>query len=243
MSETLKIGGLTFAIQRGARRKTLGLTVDRGGELVIHCPESATADALACWTRSKLLWVQGKLAIKEELAPLAREPEYVSGENFRYLGYNYRLTLIPQQEEALRFDGRSFLLRKDAAPTGAAHFRRWYIERGQAWMAERVEWLSRRMGPRPTGVRLRDLGFRWGSCGRNGVLFFNWKLLQLPMRLIDYVVAHELAHLLEPHHTPAFWNILDRAMPDWKMRREELRTQVRCLYWCHAGMVAYQRDA
>jgi predicted metal-dependent hydrolase len=100
-----------------------------------------------------------------------------------------------------------------------------------------VEWLSCRTGLPPAAVRLRDLGFRWGSCGSDGVLFFNWRLLQLPMRLVDYVVAHELAHLLEPHHTPAFWNVLDCTMPDWKKRREELRTQVRGIYWCHPEMV------
>lgn len=76
-------------------------------------------------------------------------------------------------------------------------------------------------------------GYRWGSCGRNDILFFNWKLMQPPPHLIDYVVAHELAHLLEPHHAPEFWSVLDRAMPDWRERREELRMQVRCLYWCH----------
>lgn len=236
MSETLEIGGLTFTVRRSARRKTLGLTVDRGGERVIHCPESATTDTLARWTHPKLLWVRGKLALKEELAPLVREPEYVSGENFRYLGHHYRLRLVPQQEEALCFDGQRFLMRKDATPTGMVHFRRWYIEHGQARIAERVEWLSRRTGLAPSSIKLRDLGFRWGSCGRDSTLFFNWRLLQFPMRLVDYVVVHELAHLLESNHSPAFWRVLDRAMPDWRARKEELRTQAQDLYWCHAAM-------
>jgi predicted metal-dependent hydrolase len=153
-----------------------------------------------------------------------------------YLGRTYRLMLIPCQTEALRFDGQRFLLRKDEVLSGTAHFRRWYIEQGQPRIAERAEWLARRTGLPPAGVRLRDLGFRWGSCGKGRVLFFNWKLLQLPVRLIDYVVAHELAHLLEPRHTPAFWSVLDRAMPDWTTRREALRTQVQGFYWCHAAM-------
>lgn len=236
MNETLEVGGLVFAIRRSARRRTLGLTVERGGDLVIHCPPSVAEDELTHWTRSKLLWVQGKLALKAELTPTAREPEYVSGENFSYLGRHYRLMLISEQSEALCFDGQRFLLRKDAVAAAATHFRCWYIEQGQARIAGRVEWLSPRTGLSPSDVRLRDLGFRWGSCGRHGVLFFNWKLLQLPLRLIDYVVAHELAHLREPHHGPAFWNILGRALPDWKERKQELRMQARDIYWCHPGM-------
>ncbi|MCB1921104.1 MAG: M48 family metallopeptidase [Candidatus Competibacteraceae bacterium] len=236
MSETLEVGGLTFIVRRSARRKTLGLTVDRGGESVIHCPESATADALACWARPKLLWVQGKRALKEQLAPPMREPEYVSGENFRYLGCNYRLTLLARQDEALRFEGQRFLMRKDATANGMAHFRRWYIDHGRPWIVERADWLSPRIGLAPAGVRLGDLGFRWGSCGKDQVLWFNWKSLQLPVRLIDYVIVHELAHLAEPNHSPAFWSVLERAMPDWQDRQETLRTQAQGLYWCHPGM-------
>jgi predicted metal-dependent hydrolase len=70
-----------------------------------------------------------------------------------------------------------------------------------------------------------DLGYRWGSCGKNDVIYFNWRLLQLPIRLIDYVVVHELAHLLEHNHTREFWRILDRVLPDWRQRQRELESQ------------------
>lgn len=236
MSETLKIGDLTFEIRRSNRRKTLGLTVDRGGELVIHCPESARQDVLEQWTRSKLLWVHRKLALKEELAPKVREPEFVTGERFRYLGRSYRLVVVSKQKDALTFTGGHFSLRRDERERGTEHFRKWYATNGQEWISARVNLLSRRTGLKPAGVALRDLGFRWGSCGKGRTLSFNWKLLQLKTRLVDYVIAHELGHLVEPHHNPAFWQILDRALPDWKQRKEELRTQVRDIYWCHSEM-------
>ena len=70
---------------------------------------------------------------------------------------------------------------------------------------------------------MRDLGFRWGSCGKNGVLFFNWRLLQLPIRLIDYIIVHELMHLQEPHHSREFWQALDRALPTWRQLKDALR--------------------
>ena len=179
MSETLKIGELTFEIRRSNRRKTFGLTVDRGGELVIHCPESARQDLLEQWTRSKLLWVHRKLALKEELAPKVREPEFVTGERFRYLGRSYRLVVISEQADALAFTGGHFSLRRDARESGNEHFRRWYSTHGQEWLSNRVQFLSRRTGLGPASVKMRDLGFRWGSCGNGGTLSFNWKLLQL----------------------------------------------------------------
>jgi predicted metal-dependent hydrolase len=130
MNETLEVGGLRFEVRRSLRRKTLGLTVDRGGELVIHVPEHTAEHELTQWTRSKLLWVHRTLARKEALAPQVRAPDLVSGENFSYLGQNYRLKIVPGPAEPLHFDGKHFWLAADARGEAQAHFRRWYIPPG-----------------------------------------------------------------------------------------------------------------
>jgi predicted metal-dependent hydrolase len=221
MNEILAVGSLSFAIQRSAHRRTLGLTVGRAGTLVIHAPQSMASDELERWTRKKLVWVHRKLALKEEASPKVRGPEYVSGETFMYLGRRYRLTLVDQQREPLHFDGTTFRLRRDARPAEPL-FRRWYIAVGHEWLQERAKILAKRTGTTATRVEVRDLGFRWGSCGKNGVLFFDWKVLQLPVRLVDYVITHELVHLAYPHHQPAFRQALERALPDWQERKEAI---------------------
>jgi predicted metal-dependent hydrolase len=200
----------------------LGLTVDRGGELVLHSPENTTDHELAKWTRLKLLWIHRKLALKEEFAPKVREPEFVSGENFSYLGRNYRLKIVREPGEPLCFDGKYFWLTKDARGEAEAHFRRWYICTGRDWLSERTAALARKTGTDASRIAVQDLGFRWGSCGKNGILFFNWRLLQLLVRLIDYIIVHELVHMQEPHHSPEFWQAVDRALPSWRNLKDEL---------------------
>jgi hypothetical protein len=200
--------------------------VDRAGELVAHVPAGTSADELSRWVGRKLLWVHRKLALKEQSAPRMRAPEYASGEAFSYLGRRYGLKLVEQQEHPLQFDGTRFTLRRDARPA-EPHFQNWYISTGAGWLKQRVEILSARAGAKPRRVEVRDLGFRWGSCGRNRVIYFNWKLLQLPVRLVDYVIMHELVHLIEGHHGPAFWTALGRAMPDWPKRKEALVSQAK----------------
>lgn len=237
MSETLKVGGLVFEVRRSARRKTLGLTVDRGGELVIHCPEAANPDELAQWTHGKLLWVHRKLALKEEMLPKFREPEFVTGETFSYLGRSYRLVMAARQKEPLRFDGHQFSLRSDAKGTAMEHFRQWYIATGKEWVTKRVALLARKGVASPARVEVRDLGFRWGSCGKTGVVFFNWKIMQLPVKLADYILVHELVHLRYPRHDAAFWQAIERCLPDWKQRQEALRMKALEIYWCDAAMV------
>jgi predicted metal-dependent hydrolase len=237
MKEVLEVGGLTFEIRRSTRRKKYGLTVDRDGQLVIHSPETADILELAQWTHTKLLWVLRKLAVKEELAPKVREPEFVTGESFYYLGRSYRLAVVARQDQPLRFDGSRFYLRNDAIISAADLFRDWYVTVGKEWICRRVTMLSPRIGALPSQVEVRDLGFRWGSCGKNGVIYFNWRVLQLPVRLVDYVISHELAHLLEPHHGSEFWGVLERSLPDWRVRQEELRMKAQVIHWCHVSMI------
>lgn len=231
------VGGLSFHIRRSARRRQLSLTVDRGGELVIHCPEGSTEEDLTRWARPKLLWVHRKLADKSALSSLIREPEFVSGESFYYLGRSYRLKVVDEQDDPLCLDGTRFLLRRDALASGADHFRRWYMAVGKDWLVRRVRRIAHRVGAVPERLEVRDLGFRWGSCTRNRAVMFNWRLLQLPVPLIDYVITHELAHLREPHHGSEFWLLLDRALPGWRTRRDDLSRTGAEIYWCHAAMV------
>jgi predicted metal-dependent hydrolase len=236
MNEMLEVGELMFEVRRSGRRKTLGLTVDRHGELLVHAPEGETTTHIETWVRSKLLWVHRRLTAKERLASALREPEFVSGESFSVLGRYYPLRIDPAQAEPLRFDGRKFCLNTQAIPAAACHFRVWFIATGRVWVREWVVLLSRKVGCSPVRADVRDLGYRWGSCGRNGVLYVNWRTIQLPVRLVDYVLAHELSHLIEPTHAPEFWEVVDRAMPDWRDRREELDRKVSEVFWCGAEM-------
>lgn len=236
MSETLTIDRLVFEVRRSTRRKTLGLTVDRGGELVLHAPEGSASDELLRWTRSKLLWVHRKLLSRAESAPQLAEPEFVSGENFTFLGRNYRLKLVRDTVAPLEFDGRYFLLCAAARAEATKHFRDWYVRNGREWISRRVDSLSRKVGATPSRASVRDLGYRWGSCAKSGAVYFNWRLLQLPARLIDYVIVHELAHLREPHHAPEFWRLVDGALPDWRRRRDELELAAKRIYWCSSSM-------
>jgi predicted metal-dependent hydrolase len=225
MSEMVRIGALAFEVRRSPRRKTLGLTVDRSGELVVHAPTGTEESQLVRWTRGKLLWVHQKLALRGEVERASGEPEFVSGEMFWYLGRGHRLQLVQQQEQPLSYGNQVFYLRAGAKPEATEHFKRWYIETGTDWVERRVRMLAQRAGALAARVSLRDLGYRWGSCGRNGALHFNWKLLQLPVRFVDYVIVHELVHLREGHHGPEFWRALERALPDAKERREQLRVK------------------
>jgi predicted metal-dependent hydrolase len=224
MSEMLHIADLEFEVRRGPRRKTLGLTVDRAGELIVHAPDSATEEELHRWVQRKLLWVHRKLAQKQEMNGAARTPEFVSGESFYYLGKNFRLRVVNKGAVPLKLVDEWFLLRRKDCPDAGRHFRDWYLAAGTPWLSNRVDVWVPRVNARPARIRVGDLGFHWGSCGRKGMVYFNWRLLQLPVRLIDYVVVHELIHLIEHNHGRQFWRIMERTLPDWRERKETIES-------------------
>lgn len=235
MSEVLVVDKLEFEVRRSSRRKTLGLTVDRAGELVVHSPITASEAELHNWVKQKLLWVHRKLLRKEEYSQGINRLEVVSGESIAYLGQNYRLKIVKKQSVPLRFDGQWFSLRERDRLEAPKHFQIWYQDTGTEWLNERVRVWEPKAGIVASKITVGDLGFRWGSCGKNGVLFFNWRLLQLPVRLVDYVITHELVHLREHNHTPEFWRILGRVIPDWKERKEELSRKRAEMVWCMDG--------
>ena len=217
--EHLIVDDLTFEVHRSVRRKTVEITVDRGGELIITAPPGVAGDVLGAFVREKKFWLYTRLAEKEALQQPRGSKEFVSGEGFPYLGRSYRLLLVDAQDVPLKLEAGRFKLRRDEAPGGREHFIRWYAEHAAPWLRRRVKGWASRMGVQPRGVEVRDLGFRWGSCGQAGGVNFHWATILLPVTAVDYVIVHELAHLVEPNHTPEFWQQVARALPEYEQRK------------------------
>lgn len=210
---------MEFILQRSERRKTMQITVERDGRLVLSAPPGVDEDVLRDFVREKRFWIYTRLAEKERLQRAVPRKEFVDGEGFLYLGRSYRLKLVEEQEVPLKLAGGRFCLRRDALPEARGHFIRWYSRNGKRWLEGRVDEYRSRMEAAPAGVKVQDLGYRWGSCGKGNWLYFHWKTILLPPRIAEYVVVHEIAHLHEPHHTPAFWLRVERAMPDYAQRK------------------------
>jgi predicted metal-dependent hydrolase len=219
---SLTVDHLHFELRGSAHRRTLQVTIDRDGELVLYVPPDCDIAMAEEFVREKRPWIYKKLAEKEALAGPVAAKQYVNGEGFPYLGRNYRLLLLEQQSLPVKLEAGRFRMRRSAAPHGRKHMINWYTSRAQPWLEQRARRLSGRVGVAPPEVLVRDLGYRWGSCARGGRVNFHWKIILLPPRMVEYVVAHELVHLREVHHTPEFWLRLERTLPDFADRKQWL---------------------
>ena len=215
----LVVNDLRFEVRRSALRRALEITVDRGGELILSAPPEVPEAKLRDFAQRKRMWVYKQLARKEALNHETPRKLFTDGEGFAYLGRSYRLRLVPESDAAVKLVGGRFVMPKALARDGREHLIRWYCERAKPWLAGKVQDYAARMGLLPAGVRVQDLGYRWGSCGKGELLYFHWKSILLPARIAEYVVVHEMAHLVDPHHTPEFWRRVERAMPDYERRK------------------------
>lgn len=216
---TITIDDLEFELRESAQRRSLQVTVDRDGDLILLAPSDCDAATLEGFVREKRSWIYRKLAEKELLRQPVAARQYVSGEGFPYLGRNYRLLLVDKQDVPVKLEDGRFKILGSAAIDGRRHMVRWYEDHAERWLADRVDRFAGRVGVSPSAVAVRDLGYRWGSCGKGEKLYFHWRAILLPPRIIEYIVVHELVHLREAHHTPDFWLLVERAMPDFLARK------------------------
>lgn len=218
----LQVNDLDFELRLSPRRKTLEVIVDRGGELVLAAPNGVDEDELRSFVEDKRFWIYKKLTEKAQIQRPIPRKEFVNGEGFLYLGRSYRLKLVKKQNESLKLVGGRFCLHRDCVDDGRSHFINWYSTRGQDWLEKKVAEYAPRLEVDPRGVNVQDLGYRWGSCGKGQKVYFHWKTILLPRHIAEYVVVHELAHMHVPHHTPAFWRLVERTLPDSDRRKQWL---------------------
>jgi predicted metal-dependent hydrolase len=214
----------TYRVVRSARRRQLTITVERDRSVVVLAPESTSDAKIAEVVEAKRLWIYEKLGHpqKYQERPHAPGKEMVSGESALYLGRQYRIEVSPAGPAGVKFANRFLIAGADTRERLGA-LRGWYLARAREKIVPRVANHARDLGVTVAEVRVVDSRFRWGSCTLKDHVNLNWRLIKAPMFVIDYVVVHELAHLLEANHTPRFWNIVRAQIPTMEKAKAWLK--------------------
>jgi len=205
-----------------ARRRTLALFVD-AQEIEVRAPHHASIAELEEFIRSKERWILKRLAEP-------RRPPFFweNGARLPWLGRQVTLALL-ERDAGCRLSERR--LEIGLAGGGSVRERAldWMRRQALSFFRERIEALSQPLGLRVSSVGLSDARTRWGSCGAQGRVLLSWRLMLLSPHLIDYVVAHELAHLRELNHSRRFWDVVASLYPGYRPARRELSSLARSL--------------
>jgi hypothetical protein len=205
---------LDYTVIYSAKRKKLTITVERDRSVVVRAPEGTDPEKIRQAVESKRQWLFEKTRHPQKYTDLPHPPgkELVNGESVLYLGRHYRIELVDEGEE-IEF-AQKFFIPKKLAGTKRAAFQAWYKQQAATKILPRVPGHARSLGVTYNQAKIMDSQYQWGSCTPKDNVNFNWRLIKAPMFVIDYVIVHELAHLLEANHSPRLWNIIRAQIAD-----------------------------
>ncbi|HHW31261.1 MAG TPA: M48 family metallopeptidase [Clostridiaceae bacterium] len=215
------------------KRKTIGIIVDRNGEVKVHAPFGVSEKHISEVVQKKADWVIKKVSEVRERSSNSVCRQFINGEKLLYLGREYILEIVERNcgkpevfikkntMEVYISQGLSAETRKQVIKEALI---KWYRQRFAEIVKERFDKYSLQVKAAPGKVVIKDQKTRWGSCSRKGNINLNWRLIMAPVDIIDYVVVHELCHLKIMNHSKDFWNLVMSILPNYHESRKWLKT-------------------
>jgi hypothetical protein len=217
--------GQTIAYQLDLRvRRTIGLKITAQG-LVVHAPKRINASQLQQVLLQKASWIQQKLALREnnQVSPM----QWLDGEPLMFMGQDIVLSLQHHAtNKAVTLQGNQLLVRSpqiDQQAFVARKVLQWFAQQALPDFKRRVELIAAQMGEKVSGVALSNARSRWGSCNSRKQIRLNWRLIQAPPHIIQYVICHEMAHLKEMNHSARFYAVQESLFPNHVQAEKELK--------------------
>lgn len=211
-----------------SKRKTISISVDQYGTVLIKAPLRMTDSAIQEVVRKKSHWIVEKTAMISEYEKERPDRRYMSGEVFEYRGNEFLLQLISNQTKkrpVVEIVGNQLVVTTSSSETDVVKtaLAKWYKNSAKEKIPERVAYYERFIPETCVAVIVKEQKRRWGSCSQDGTIRLNWRLIMAPEIVLDYVVVHEMCHLRHMNHSAQFWGMVESIMPDYKNCREWLK--------------------
>ncbi len=226
--------GLKVEVLR-SRRKTSVLYII-GDELQIRVPNRVRDRQIVEILEKKERWIRNK-AIQLQSQPIFKEREFISGESFALFGKNLNLKVLEGGRVGTKLDGDNLLTTVRASEIGEVrkfriktYIEKWYIQEAYKRLEDKVIKYSGIIRVSPREIKVKNYKSRWGSCDKKGRLTFNWHLIKAPHSIVDYVVIHELCHMVQSNHSPKFWHEVEKYDPSYKEHKKWLKENGNLLF-------------
>lgn len=226
MLRSIKYGSeeIVFTL-RFRERKTLGITVHPDRSTEVNAPIGSTLEKIENKVRKRASWI-----LKQQDHFLSFEPrntarKYVSGESHYYLGRQYQLLVINSDEETVKLTGAHIEIRTNQKSNAEQLLNEWYLMKAKKWFNDIAQPLIsnfKKYNVEPSKLEIRKMKHRWGSCSTKGRILLNLELIKAPKACIEYVIIHELCHLVHRDHTKAFFDLQQKEFPEWRKWKSKL---------------------
>lgn len=203
-------------------RKTISIIVERDRSVVVRAPLNTSEEVIEREVRKRRRLLQEKIEHNQKYPFQKPAKEFVSGETLLYLGKHYKLYVTENSKEGISFDNK-FFIGKTNQQEANRFFREWYIKSATEIIVPKAKEIAKQLGVVYNKINVLDLKYRWGSCTPKDNIHFNWRIIKAPMTVIEYIIVHELTHLLEANHTSEFWNRVAVLQPEFTKAKDWLK--------------------
>lgn len=226
MIDEIKYGSKTIKYDLEYKdRKTLGITVTPEMRVLVKAPEFTSVEKVREKVKIRAPWILNQQSYFLSFHPRITKRKYISGETHFYLGRQYLLKVQEENFNEVKYLGGSIEIKAKNKKDAGKLLNSWYRNRAHIKFPEIAAPLIekfKKYGVEPKGVFLQEMPTRWGSCTPKGKIILNPELIKAPKPCIEYVITHELCHLIERNHTKAFFELQSKEMPDWKKWKDKL---------------------
>lgn len=228
MTYSITYGGGEIPFQISfSKRKSLEISVHPDKSVFVKAPEGTERLAIEEKVKKRARWIKRQIRYFDQFDPRTPSRKYVSGESHLYLGKKYRLKIEQGSENNILLKNGFFMATTDSSKPDniEAILNKWYRSKANFYLTKSFEecWSKFKLNDasKPT-VKIKKLKKRWGSLSKNKKLTLNLDLIKVPKECIEYVIIHELCHLVHHNHSPEFYRLLERSLPDWVKRKHKL---------------------
>ena len=229
MTGIIHYGNTSFAYDvLQVSRKTMEIAVHPNMRVVVKAPLGANRDDIEGKLKKRARWVLRQIDYFQQFEPRTPDRRFVSGETHLYLGRQYRLKVVKADANQVKMTRGRIVLEIDGEILPgrvAGYLEDWYRTRARQYFQECLERCAQdfmQKGYELPRLQIKKMRTRWGSLSQNGTLTLNLSLMRAPRECIEYVITHELCHLIYDDHSAGFYRYLERHMPDWERRKRKL---------------------
>ena len=230
MIDTIVDNELLIQVVRSRRRRKTSSIIISNGIVKVVVPDQISDFTIKELINKRMSWIKKKLQDESNIKPVIVK-EYVDGESFTYLGNNYKLKSFVRNVSFVKVssDYINVSLPKKSKENIKGLLEHWYEEKAIEILTEKTNRYAKIIGVSPTAISVGDFKSKWGSCSIEGKISYNWKIIIAPHKILDYIVIHELCHMLEHNHSKEYWCHVKTYCNDFKEYRKWLKLNGRDL--------------
>jgi len=213
---------IEYSITRSLKRKTLSIVIRPDNQIDVLAPKRMPAARIHQFVHDKQRWIQKKLHFNQHIRTNYQPKSFLEGEVFPLLGETIVLT-IRKDCTAIHLSGKQLIVPSFPADKLKKQLIIWYRKQAEQHLQQRAQSFLPAIGKQPACIGVKAYKSRWGSCHHDGRIYFNYRLIMAPVWVIDYVIVHELCHLIHHNHSNDFWQLVAHIMPDYPQSKTWLK--------------------